>query len=100
MKKVMKKAEGKAAKSMMKEFQIFGIIENDLKGVYNNDLQLSSLEVETEYGTDILKDGEVFNDFEIACTDKSCHVINTDTFGFSCSLSLANYVTNLISQHI
>ena len=78
---------------MMEEIKKFGIIEAGLKGVYDSDIKLHTLGVEVEFGSEVVKDGQVIEDFEIDCGEKSCHVVNSDVYGFSCALPLADHLT-------
>ena len=45
LRKVVKKAEGKACKEMMEELKTFGIIESGVKSVYSSDIKLHKLEL-------------------------------------------------------
>ena len=47
-----------------------------------------------------MKDGKYVNDFIIEANNKSCHVLNTDLFGFTSAQTLANHLTDLISSKI
>ena len=97
LRKVVKKAEGKAAKEMMEELKTFGVIESGLKSVYTSDFKLYNLEVSMEYGSEIMKDGDLLDDIEIACDKKGCHVVNTDEYDFSGSIPFSKYLTHLIT---
>ena len=71
-----------------------------MQSVYSIDLKLHNLIVRQENGCEIIKDGQVQDDIIIEGTKNSLHVINSEIYGFTCALPLAEHLTKLISDRI